>query len=152
MPAPAVSPTNWQRTTIIAHFVTATPIEIVAGLSFQDRLLTILNHDKNFVSRAKENEQGNTASDYKTHSDFHGQWSRPYVRRFAVERDTPHRPSVDSDVIDKLRAKARTERPGMPVEKLDFDDTLGIVLDAAERYYRTLQCEMREKTAAEGER
>ena len=152
MPAPAVSPTNWQRTTIIAHFVAATPVEIVAGLSFQDRLLTILNHDKNFVSRAKENEQENTASDYKTHSDFHGQWNRPYVKRFVVERDTPHRPSVDSDVIDNLRMKARTERPNMPVEKLDFDDTLGIVLDAAERYYRTLQCEMREKTAAEGER
>ena len=151
MPAPAVSPTNWQRTTIIAHFVAATPVEIVAGLSFQDRLLAILNHDKNFVSRAKENEQENTASDYKTHSDFHGQWNRPYVKRFVVERDTPHRPSVDSDVIDKLRMKARTERPGMPVEKLDFDDTLGIVLDAAQRYYKTLQCEIRER-AAEGER
>ena len=145
MPAPAVSPTNWQRTTIIAHFVAATPVKIVAGLSFQDRLLTILNHDKNFVSRAKENEQENTASDYKTHSDFHGQWNRPYVKRFVVERDTPHRPSVDSDVIDKLRMKARTERPGMPVEKLDFDDTLGIVLDAAQRYYKTLQCEIREQ-------
>ena len=145
MPAPAVSPTNWQRTTIIAHFVTATPVEIVEGLSFQDRLLTILNHDKNFVSRAKENEQENTASDYKTHSDFHGQWSKPYVIPFTVERDTPHRPSVDSDVIDKLRAKARTERSNMPVEKLDFDDTLGIVLDAAERYYKTLQCEIREE-------
>jgi hypothetical protein len=145
MPAPAVSPTNWQRTAIIAHFVTATSVEIVEGLSFQDRLLTILNHDKNFVSRAKENERESTASDYTTHSDFHGQWNKPYLKRFAVERDTPHRPSVDTDVIDKLRTKARTERPGMPVEKLDFDDNLGIVLDAAQRYYKTLQCEIREE-------
>ena len=149
MPVPAVSPRNWKRTTVIAHFVTASPVKVISELSFQDQLLPILNHDKDFVSRAKEIEQENSALDFKTHSDFEGGWNRPYVMGFTVGDRDAHRPSVDNEVIDRLNAKAKTERPRTPVEKLDFDDTLGIVLDAAERYYNSLQCEIREERVAQ---
>jgi len=39
----------------------------------------------------------------------------------------------------------RKEKPSVPAERLDFDDNLGILLDAAERYYSTLQCQIKEQ-------
>ena len=143
MPVPAVSPKNWQRATIICHFVTATPVDVVSELAFQDRVLTILNQDKNFTEMAKRNEK-NGDKDY-THTDFRGTPGSPHVKQLEVVREKPHRPHVDDSVIDKLQTKVMVEKPSVPAEKLDFDDNLRILLDAAERYYKTVQCEIREE-------
>jgi hypothetical protein len=144
MPVPAVSPHNWKRTTVICHFVMGTPINIVSELSFQDRLEAILNADKSFRDRASENEEKNSSRDtqYKTHSDFQATPSNPYKKRITVSREKPHRPSVDDGFIAQLHGAVKDERPSVPVEKLDFDDNLGILLDAAERYYSSVQCEI----------
>ena len=144
MPVPAVSPKNWERTTIICHFIMATPVSVVSELSFQDRLDTILNHNKNFTQKAKQNEQEATRTDYKTHSDFRGRPECPYRKPITVSREKPHRPRVGESVVDRLHATVREEKPSVPAERLDFDDNLGILLDAAERYYSTLQCQIRE--------
>ena len=149
MPVPAVSPKNWERTTIICHFVTATSVEIVEELSFEDRLDTILNHGKNFTQKAKQNEQEATRTDYKTHSDFQATRRSPYRREFSVAREKPHRPRISDETLTRLREKVKEEKPSVPAERLDFDDNLGIVLDAAERYYKTLQCELRQTQPAE---
>jgi len=61
-----------------------------------------------------------------------------------VAREKPHRPRVDDSVISRLQTKVKQEKPSVPAERLDFDDNLGILLDAAERYYRTLQCQITE--------
>jgi len=144
MPVPAVSPRNWQRTMVICHFVMGTPISVVSELSFQDRLETILNYEKNFSERARENEQQNGGRDsqYKTHADFQATQRNPYKKRITVTREKPHRPNIDDTVIDRLHAAVKDEKSSVPVEKLDFDDNLGIFLDAAERYYNSLQCKI----------
>ena len=144
MPVPAVSPKNWERTTIICHFIMATPVSVVSELSFQDRLDTILNHGKNFTQKAKQNEQEATQTDYKTHSDFQATRRSPYRKQIVVRREKPHRPRVGESVVDRLHATVRKEKPSVPAERLDFDDNLGILLDAAERYYSTLQCQIQE--------
>ena len=144
MPVPAVSPKNWERTTIICHFIMATPVSVVSELSFQDRLDTILNHGKNFTQKAKQNEQEATRTDYKTHSDFQATRRSPYRKQIVVRREKPHRPRVDDSIVARLHGTVRKEKPSVPAERLDFDDNLGILLDAAERYYSTLQCQIRE--------
>ena len=149
MPVPAVSPKNWERTTIICHFVTATSVEIVEELSFEDRVASILDRERNFTSKAVSNEQEENHRDYKTHSNFQATPRRPYRREFSVAREKPHRPRISDETLTRLREKVKEEKPSVPAERLDFDDNLGIVLDAAERYYKTLQCELRQTQPAE---
>ena len=149
MPVPAVSPNNWQRTTVICHFIMATPVSVVSELSFQDRLETILNHGKNFTKKAKENEKEENQRDYKTHSDFQATPTRPYRKSITVSREKPHRPRVDALVVERLHEAVEKEKPSVPAQRLDFDDNLGILLDTAERYYNTLQCHIREREPAQ---
>ena len=136
MPVPAVSPVNWQRTTIVAHLVMATPIDVVETFSFQDQLDSIIDYGEGeYADNARKNERED--AEY-AHADF----ETPYQKKIVVSRDRDHRPHVDKHVAKKLERAVRQENEAVPAEKLDFDNQLRTVLDAAERYYNTLQCEV----------
>jgi len=136
MPVPAVSPENWKRTTIITHFVMTTPISVVRDFSFQDRVNSIVEYpDDTFTSSARDNEKDDT--DY-VHTDF----GEPYQMKLRLEdRDSDHRPRVDDHVVKLLDRAVRQENENIPVVKMDFDNKLGVLLDAAERYFSSIQCE-----------
>ena len=136
MPVPAVSPKKWKRTTIIAHFAMAVPISVVRDFSFQDRVKSILDdRDDGFISAAREYEKDD--SDY-----VHGDFGEPHEKQLRLEgRDSDHRPRVDENAVKLLDQAVRQEKENLPVEKMDFDSKLGVLLDAAERYYSSINCE-----------
>jgi len=136
MPVPAVSPENWKRTTIITHFVMTTPISVVRDFSFEDRVMAIVEHSEGeYNNTARENESDD--SEY-CHADF----DAPYEKKLRLgDRDSDHRPRVSEHTVKMLEQTVRQENENIPVVKMDFDNKLGVLLDAAERYFSTLQCE-----------
>lgn len=143
MPVPVVSPRNWKRTKIICHFRMGTDIALVDELSFEDQLTTVLDFDGAYTEEAHRVEEKNeNRMGVQTHTDFQGSPDDPYTVRLGLPRSNPHRPEVGIETIKQLRSAVKSEKPAVPVEKLDFDDNLGILLDAAERYYAALQCEV----------
>ena len=146
MPVPAVSPYNWERTRIICHFVMGTSMRTVDGLSFQDKLETILDSmNGDMLESASDNVQTNNDTDnsYVVHPDFEDkiQPGEPYVvAADAEDRDEPHRPRVMTSVIVELEEVIKEEKPTVPAETLDFDDKLSVLLDIAERYYESVHC------------
>jgi hypothetical protein len=143
MPVPAVSPENWQRTTIICSFVMGTSLEMATGLSFQDQLATIIENKDSYRERAMEIEEDNKDSrEYHYHADFDASPDNPHQIRLSITQVEPHRPNVDSKTVQELQEAVKDEKPTVPTEKFDFDTNLGIVLDQAERYYNALQCEI----------
>lgn len=120
-----------------------TPLSIVYDLSFEDQLLTIIEGDESYRERASEIRQEKKGrTDYKTHTEFQGTPDDPYQVSLRVTQTDPHRPEVSPAAVTQLQQKVTVEKPAVPAEKLDFDSNLGIVLDAAEQYYETLQCEI----------
>ena len=152
MPVPAVSPENWQRTTIICSFAMGTSLEMATGLSFQDQLLTIIERGSSYREEAREIEQENRDSrEYSYHTDFDASPDDPHQIRLRVTQVEPHRPSVDNETVQELQKAVGREKSTVPTEKFDFDTNLGIVLDQAERYYNALQCEIvRNQTPSRG--
>ena len=146
MPVPAVSAKNWNRTPIIAHFVGETDLSVIEELSFADQVEMVVGFEDGFTDEAiKMEDEG----EYYLPS-FPAEPGNPYVVSYSTQGEGEHRARVPDDVIDAVNAQARLERPRMPIGKLDFDDTLGIVLDSAERYYEACNLVAREET--EGER
>ena len=143
MPVPAISAKNWNRTPIIAHFVGATDLSVIDELSFADQVEMVVGFDESFTDDAIEMEGDD--GDYVLPT-FSATADNPYVVTYSTEGEGEHRARVPDDVVGAVNAQARLERPQMPIEKLDFDDTLGIVLDAAERYYKACNLVAREKT------
>jgi hypothetical protein len=143
MPVPAVSPRNWQRTAIICSFRMGTGPRMAGELSFQDQLLTVLENEESYREQAIEIEGENrTSSKFTTHTDFDATPDNPHRVSLRITRTEPHRPDIDGAVVAQLHKAVKDEKPSVPAEKFDFDTNLGIVLDAAERYYNALQCEI----------
>ena len=142
MAVPAISAKNWNRTPIIAHFVGATDLSVIDELSFADQVEMVVSFDESFSDEAIEMEDD--GKDYYFPTFSRGP-DNPYVVSYSAQ-EGEHRAQVPDDVVDATNAQARLERPQMPIQKLDFDDTLGIVLDAAERYYKACNLVAREKT------
>lgn len=120
-----------------------TPMTVVDELSFNDQLATILDAEDSYTEKARENEADNKqGSGFATHTDFQGTPEDPYTAFVNVDESNPHRPEVSTTTERRLRRAVKAEKGAIPVEKLDFGDNLGILLDAAERYYESLQCEV----------
>ena len=146
MPVPAVSPYNWERTRIIAHFVMAVPMSTVDTLSFEDKLKEILNRtDGNITEETIENEEDNKDGQYHYHGYLIDDLDNaPYLITADTEdRDGPHRPRVSDFVVGELKTAIKREKSSVPTDKLDFDDNLGVLLDIFEDYYGSLQCNLR---------
>jgi len=141
MPVPAVSPHNWKRTKVTAHLCMGIPMSTVDALSFEDRLTQILDSTGNIVEETKEYRDYNTDSKYRYHDEFITSGEDvPYTVTVELDRDDAHRPRVEEDTIDELKTSIKCEKSKIPVDKLDFDDNLGVLLDIFEDYYETLQC------------
>jgi hypothetical protein len=146
MPVPAVSPYNWERTRIIAHFAMAVPMSMVNTLSFEDKLKEILdNSDGDLIEDTIENDEYNGENEYHYHGGLidDGENTPYVVTADTRDRDDPHRPRVSDFVVGQLKTAVKREKSSVPTGKFDFDDNLGVVLDIYEDYYETLQCEMR---------
>lgn len=143
MPVPTVSPHNWQRTRIICSFRMGTALSVADKLSFEDQLLTIIDSEAPYREGLSEIKEENRDSDtFSTHSDFQATPDEPYRVRQRTEQTEPHRPNVSEAVVSQLHEAVKREKPQIPAEKFDFDTNLTTVLDAAERYYEALQCEV----------
>jgi hypothetical protein len=120
-----------------------TPLMTARELSFQDQLMTIFDSEGSYTEAAQDVEDKNgDGQGYTTHSEFQGQPNNPYEVEAQITQNTPHRPEVDDTVVERLHRAVRAEKSNVPTRKLDFDDNLSIVLDAAERYYEALYCEI----------
>ena len=144
MTIPVVSPTNWERTRGICHFAMGTPLDAVDELAFRHQVEVIIDDADGYVEAAEENEEVNNDSSttYRTHSEFDGSPDEPYRYIAITDRETDHRPYVSEESVDALKETVKDERPSVPAERFDFDRNLSILLDAAERYYNSLQCEI----------
>lgn len=143
MPVPAVSPENWQRTKIICSFEMGTPVEMADELSFQDWLEILVDQEDSYLEEARSIEKEiRDSSKYRTHSDFQGTPDDPHQAQLTITQSKPHRPDIDTPIARQLEVAVKRERESVPAEKFDFDTNLGIVLDAAERYYEALNCEI----------
>jgi hypothetical protein len=143
MPVPAVSPENWQRTTIICSLEMGTPVQMADELSFQDRLEILVDQEDSYLDEARSNEEDiRNSSKVLTHSDFQSTPDDPHQAQLTITQSKPHRPDVDVPVVKMLETAVKREKDSVPAEKFDFNTNLGILLDAAERYYETLNCEI----------
>ena len=124
------------------------PMSLVHELSFQEKLETILDSmDGDTLELAKEHEERNNdhSDAYRVHSGFGDKidYDDPYVAGGDVrDRHDDHRPRVDEEIVEELQQTLKDEKPTVPAEKLDFDSTLGVLLDLQERFYETQQCEV----------
>ena len=120
-----------------------TSVRMAEELSFQDRLETVLDAEDSYAEEAREAEEENRDSDgFKTHTDYQGTPDDPHQVRLRVTQSEPHRPEVDKQAVRQLHHRVKREKSSIPAKKFDFDTNLEIVLDAAERYYEALQCEI----------
>jgi len=112
-------------------------------LSFQDWLETILEAEDSYEEEAREIEDKHRDSDsYSTHTNYQPTPDDPHQVRLRVTQSEPHRPEVDKQIVRQLHHRVTKEKSSVPAKKFDFDTNLEIVLDAAERYYEALQCEI----------
>lgn len=144
MVVPAVSPRNWERTRGVCHFVMGVPIEVVDDLAFRDQLEVVIDHSGEFLEQASENREENNGSSttYSVHASFDATKDDPYRFVAVPDQQEDHRPEVPKHIVTGLEDAVKSERPAVPASKFDFDRNLGILLDAAEEYYETLQCEI----------
>jgi hypothetical protein len=144
MPVPAVSPHNWKRTKIIAHFHMAVPMSMINSLSFEDRLTQILNETEgDIVEKTEDNKKANNNGSYCYHTDFTSPNDNPpYVVNAELDRNEPHRPRVKDYKIGKLKTSIKREKSNIPVDKFDFDDNLSVLLDMHEDFFKTLHCKL----------
>lgn len=112
-------------------------------LSFQDRLEIVADQEDSYLEEARSiEEEIRNSSEYRTHSDFQGTPDDPYQAQLTITQSKPHRPDVDVPVAKMLETAVKREKESVPAEKFDFNTNLGILLDAAERYYEALNCEI----------
>lgn len=113
-----------------------------ADLSFADRMEMII-----------ETEPGEGLEEIDNDGDgwYHNGWGRGGVKiRIApADRDRPHRPEVGDDALDALDEWVGRNHPNVPVESIDFDEKLTLLLDTAEEYYEALDCRLQQAAAQE---
>jgi hypothetical protein len=121
-----------------------TSLSMTDELSFQDQLLTILDVEDTYTEKAREVEKENNgpSTGITTHTDFQGTPDDPYQVRLHITQTEPHRPQLKGITVERLNQAVTDEKPAVPVDKLSFDNRLSIILDAAERYYEALYCEI----------
>jgi len=121
-----------------------TPIDAVDELAFRHQLEVIIDDADGYREAADENEEVNNDSSttYCTHPDFEAIPDDPYRYVGVTDRESDHRPYVSEELVESLEETVKDERPSVPAERFDFDRNLSILLDEAERYYESLQCEI----------
>lgn len=116
-------------------------------LSFQDWLEIVADQDGSFLDEARSIEKEvRNSSKYRSHGDFQSTPDDPHRVRLITTQSKPHRPDIDTATARQLDVAVKREKESLPAKKFDFDTKLGILLDAAERYYEALNCEIVKRT------
>ena len=138
MPSPEISPRNWERTTIVCHFVMGKDMATVRNLSFQEQVSTIAAYPTDSYTQAamKVEERYDGTSVYLSHG-FGGTPDEPYQRRIQpTNLDRPYSPHVDDSLLETVYRAVLNENPETPPSKFNFENNLNTLLDAAECSFR----------------
>jgi len=146
MPSPEISPQNWERTTIVCHFVMGKDLATARELSFQERVSTIAAYPTESYTQAAmraEERSDDGTSGYLSHASFDCTPDEPYQQRIQLtNRDKPYYPHVDDNLFETVYHAVLNENPETPLSKFNFENNLNTLLDAAERYFSSLHCEI----------
>jgi hypothetical protein len=107
--------------------------DIDAGqLSFEDKVEMLIEAEPAAGVKRMEEEQGQWN---------HTEWPDGVtVAIYPYERERHHRPEVSDEVLDELDEWVQMVYPNIPVDSVDFEDKLGLLIDSAEEYYGILDC------------
>ena len=146
MPSPEISPRDWERTTIVCHFVMGKDLATVRNLSFQEQVSTIAAYPTDTYTQAAirvEERSADGTSRYLSHSSFACTPDDPYQQQIQLtDRDKPYYPHIDDSIFETVYHAVMNENPEIPPSKFDFENNLSTLLDAAERYFNSINCEI----------
>jgi hypothetical protein len=136
MAVPKVSHENWEKVRGLAQIEMET-MQVKAGsISFAKQLEKITSRGVAFQEAIEDRETEQNRAKFKAWPDG------VKIRIHPDDRDRPHRPEVDDDLVEQLDETAAELFPGVPVEELSFDDTLGLVVDELENTYKKADCHL----------
>jgi hypothetical protein len=102
-------------------------------LSFEDRMMMLLEAEPEERMRDRD-------PDVDYHHDSWGPDGENIAA--AVGRGPTHRPEVSDDGLEALDDWVEKEYPHIPVESVDFEDKLGLLLDSMQEYLKGLNCQI----------
>ncbi|MUV91141.1 hypothetical protein GJ629_15635 [Halapricum sp. CBA1109] len=141
MAVPSVSHRNWCRLQGITQFVIGTTSVHPGELSFADQLRACVD----YADGVRHNLRNDDLGGY-THAELR----TPYTfENDSTGRDRPHRPEVPEELMDDLVEALNNEYPELPVEDMDFNKQMDLLLDPLAKYYRKLDCYLSVNTSSD---
>ena len=83
---------------------------------------------------------------------FHPNWDgKTRLSREYGDRERPHRPRIDSDVLERFEEQVAEEWPNIPTDDLSFDRKLSLLIDVRHKWMQGLRTNIKMKNETTGE-